>query len=228
MRNQYIGRSTVKNTNEPLTGYKCTMLTLVRDQSGNESIFLAPIQAPNKSMRIGFNDVSHCKMFRWHRGKPGSFCDCGFYAYTEVINAIKHTFRNNLAIVKTVASGKVLLYDKGVRSGYQRVTDVFIQRCDRPTCMAYSDRIALFDDGSNEFEIAGVCPLHAHGMNCRTFSWLQETINSGFTRGEPEVKVRSIKKSSIPWDGQDSSKVSQAVRKEKKSTLIWERKITQV
>lgn len=208
--NQHLGRGTASQKSaEPIVGYKCTTLRLVRAGNG-ERIILFPTYSPHK-INVDLHAVSKCKMFKWHTGKPGRFCDCGFYAYKEVINAIKHTFRNNMVIVKTVMSGKVLFYDKGLRAGIQRVTDMFIQLCDRPTCTLYADRVALFVSDDQDLEVGGICAYHAKGLDCRTFSWLEEKVNASLTKGEPDIKVRSIKKHLVLWDGSPEVKTTSCI-----------------
>lgn len=200
--NQYIGNSRFKKINEPVVGYKRSRIRLVQDDAYMDKIFLSPIQAPQKDVRIPLNAVSDCPFTAAHTGNPTIFCDCGFYSYTNLDDAMKHLPQGSYPMLKTVSSGKIVLYGKGVRAAKQRVAEVIIPtECSGTSCPLPADRLWLYSVSSKNFHISGVCKHHGDEETSKTFTWLQDRINDSFTNGEPEVKVRSINESVIPWDG---------------------------
>lgn len=225
-RNSYIGKSNLKRTMKPVIGYKKSRLIIEMD----DVIAIDSIQGPEGFKRVALNDVSKCPSSERHIGKPSRFCTCGFYSYSEMEDALSHLRGSHCEpILKVVASGKMLMYEKGLRAAHQRVEEVIFHTCATPYCFKPADRIVI----SRKFnvygsEITGVCSEHGlngrggyHG-NCETFSWLEERLAESLFKGEPPIKVRQLNSSVKPWDGTDEEQLLVTVStKSKNYTGNW-------
>lgn len=198
--NHYIGTARFKSIKEPIIGYKCSEVRLYQDANGKERIRLSPIQGPLKKVTVELNATSECPHYKSHNGKPRMFCTCGFHAYHDLSDARMHATRHSM-IFQTVSSGKIIMYDKGVRAAQQRVSEVLIQNCVQSCCSMSPDRVAVIKDQKGWSNIVSVCQFHGKYFDCKTFTWLEEKINSSFTKGEPDVAVNTINKTVPPWDG---------------------------
>lgn len=197
-KNKYIGNANLKRTTKPVVGYKRVSLMLGH---GSTSPFIAPIHGPSEVKSVSFNAESECPVLQnLHAGKPNRFCTCGFYSYTDMDDAIKHNENCVSPLLKTVSSGKMVMYAKGVRAGHQRVEEVIFQMCYYGSCTDRADRIVLKNFSTDGLDILGICGDH-YQHNTRTFAWLEEKINDTFKNGEPGVKVRQLDESVLPWDG---------------------------
>lgn len=202
MQNVYIGTSKFKKHTEPVVGYKRAQLRVVSNYAGGAfRAYLAPIQGPLKTAKIEFNAASECPSYKSHKGKPSVFCDCGFYSYRELDDALSHCPSHSYLLFKTVASGKILMYAKGVRAGNQRVEEVIVPGCCHANCPMSADRIFIPSLNMTKANIVGMCKFHGKDKPAKTFSWLEDIINSGLKNGEPPISVRSINPDIIPWDG---------------------------
>lgn len=199
--NKYIGKSNFWRTTTPMTGYKKTLLTV---NSGK--IYLQSIQGPDGHREnLPLTATSACPFHpKAHFGKPSRNCACGFYSYTSIADAMEHLASNtSYFIIRTVASGKIVLYEKGVRSGVQRVEEVHVGTCETYQCTNPADRVKVEDHPLNGRKfVYPVC--YAHGLlnaNCKTFTWLENHMNKGFENGEPDIKVYPQSALTKPWDG---------------------------
>lgn len=205
-RNRYIGKSDFHKNTEPVVGYKRASLMMEHGTSPLAKVFIKPLHGPEELEKVGFNDESQCPLFlKKHMGKPNRICGCGFYAYSDMQDAVDHNENLVSPILKTVASGKMLMYAKGVRSGHQRVEEVIFRHCFDGACMRYADRVALRNFSTLGFDILGCCKEHGRDRNTRPFSWVEWKINATLTNNEPRVKVRSLDDSLVPWNGATNS-----------------------
>lgn len=200
--NIYIGRTNLNKATEPVIGYKRASLMLEHGGADIAEVFIAPLHSPDELDRVSFNDNSSCPIFsRFHAGKPHMLCTCGFYSYSKMQDAIDHNENQISPLLKTVSSGKMVMYAKGVRAGHQRVEEVIFQACYSGLCDDVADRVVVKNFSTYGLEIMGCCGNHEKTQNTRSFSWLEAKINHTLKRGEPKVKVRQLDDSVEPWNG---------------------------
>lgn len=200
--NEYMGFSNWKKTVDPITGYKKSFIGIKKDASGKELVVLKPIQGHMKKTTL-LNDTNGCPSYQSHTGKPSRFCTCGFHAYTTMENALTHGNGIKIPIIKTVSSGKIIMYSRGVRAAKQRVAEVFMEQCFTENCLVQSDRLILLKEGNT---ILQMCKLHASGHrkeNIKTFLWLEEKMNASLFDGEPHISVKPLDETIVPWDGSE-------------------------
>lgn len=214
-RNSYIGKSNLKRTMKPVIGYKKSRLILEMD----DLITIDSIQGPEGFKRVALNDVSKCPNSERHIGKPSRFCTCGFYSYSEMEDALSHLRGSHCEpILKVVASGKMLMYEKGLRAANQRVEEVIFHTCDTHYCYKPADRVLISRKfGAYGSELSGVCREHGEYRICETFSWLEERLAESLFKGEPPIKVRQLNSSVKPWDGTDEEQLLVTVAPKKKN-----------
>ena len=197
--NQYMGGTNWKKTTEPVIGFKKSYIRMGFTPDGKENVLLRPIQG-HVNRPTMLNDVSQCPSGSSHQGKPSRFCTCGFHAYTDINDALNHT-KIKAPIIKTVMSGKMIMYARGVRAANQRVSEVFVTECFQDICINQADRLITSSEGSFLIE---VCSRHADKYlksSARSFKWLEDTMNASLYNGEPNIKVKPLNPSTIPWDG---------------------------
>lgn len=199
--NSYIGNSKLSRSVKPITGYKKTRLAINSDNK----ISLQSIQGPD-GLRDGvpLNSKSRCPNHpRFHAGKPSRMCTCGFYCYLDINDALDHFLSSDgYFTMRTVASGKIIMYEKGVRSGAQRVEEIIIDECRNAMCINPADRLAITQDRINgKSYIAPYCADHSRYFDAKTFDWLAETMTASFENGEPPITVRHLDSKVKPWDG---------------------------
>lgn len=199
--NSYIGKQKIKRSSQPISGFKKTYLTINHD----EKVSLHSVQGPSGLREdLPLNAKSKCPTFpRFHAGKPSPFCTCGFYSYTTLDEAIQHLGNNDSRLLmRTVASGKMLMYEKGMRTGVQRVEEIIIDKCFNSLCPRPADRIAVIHKLRNDRDfITPFCSNHGEYYDLKTFSWLADKMSASFENGEPPVIVRSLHSYVKPWDG---------------------------
>ena len=207
-KNKYIGNAKLKRMTTPVVGYKRANLMLGDGGMDLASPFITPIHIPDEFKAVSFSADSECPIFaNLHAGKPHALCACGFYSYTDIDDAIKHNENFVSPLLKTVSSGKMVMYAKGVRAGHQRVEEVSFQMCYYASCINPADRIVLKKFSIDGLDILGICGDH-YQPNTRTFTWLEEKINNTFRNGEPGVKVRQLDESVVPWYGKTPERAS--------------------
>lgn len=203
--NWYIGSSKFRNPKEPITSFKRSLLTLHERGAGISEIGIYSVQGPEGLKSLPFNASSKCPDKSEHEGEPTKYCQCGFYSYTDLSKAYAHLAKHEspgTVILKTVASGKMIMYTDGVRAGRQRVVEVMVDKCYDSDCGQYADRMCITD--KDRRLLAGVCAKHAGRRYGKLYSFaaVESKINNTLTNGEPEITVSSFNSKVKPWNGE--------------------------
>lgn len=183
-------------TSEPKTLYKKALLGW--DASSHE-ITIHPLVFPQK---ISFNAQAECRNSLHYSNiftkfeVPSKVCSCGFYAYLKEEDARDHIQAGAESfILKVIASGKLLEYNKGYRYGHQRVEEVLVYSCfccDKP-----ADRVIL-----EESRIRPTCKRHAkivRPIHRASFTEMGELASRSLPAHAPRIKFRSANEGLTPW-----------------------------
>lgn len=198
--NGYIGKARLGRIMQAVTGYKKGQLII--GYSGE--VYINALQGPIGYKQVDLNAGSKCpNRPKFHAERPSRFCTCGFYSYDNIQSALSHLKSTDSSpILQTVCSGKMLMYEKGRRSGRQRVEAVIFHACSNSHCHRPADRVYVKYNFSLSAEmIIGYCASHGEHFDCNTFKWLEDKMESSLTNGEPRITVRQLNENTIPWDG---------------------------
>lgn len=203
--NWYIGSTKFWQQKEPVTGFKRSFLSLQELGQGITSTALHSVQGPEGLKEVHFNTLSKCPTNDKHEGAPDKWCHCGFYSYLDMNKAYSHLRAyeaRGTVILKTVSSGKMIMYSEGVRAGRQRVTEIMVDKCYFDGCDKYADRMCVTD--KEKRLLSGVCAKHAGYRYGKlySFSTIQKKIKETLTEGEPEITVSSFHSKVKPWKGE--------------------------
>lgn len=197
--NQYIGFSNWKRTTEPSVGFKKSFLSVTKNVDGQDIIVLRPIQGHTNRDTL-LNDVSGCPHNQSHNGKPSRLCGCGFHAYHNMTDAINHTDLQT-PIFKTVSSGKIIMYTRGIRAARQRVSEVFMTSCFEQNCPMPADRVLCLQDNGTIWQLCKIHSKRYGAVGEKTFKWLEDAMNASLVNGEPKISVKPLDETTVPWDG---------------------------
>lgn len=93
----------------------------------------------------GPDENSVCLHGKCKKGQPDPDCECGFYSYPNVFEAMHHDqARHTSMILEVELLGRVIVCTRGYRAGHQRVLKVYLpiecHACHRPTVGAMYSR----------------------------------------------------------------------------------------
>lgn len=218
-RNSLLTRMLPKGPQDiaPRTLYKKSLL--MRDQNTGE-INLSPVGFPDSPLEfpkgITFNAEAECRNTTHSfnllaREVPSKACTCGFHAYSKEDDAKNHIQSGaDSFVLKVVASGKMLEYEKGYRYGHQRVEEIVVSKCfmcpvpaDRVIILGFARRPHLTAGRITEGAIAPVCSQHAYlsapPNGSISFDQVSEIASRSLPTNAPRIRCYSSSSLVQPW-----------------------------
>lgn len=187
--NVYLGarlpQGRVTTPTAPPSLYKRANLAL---DSNNGSLKLVPV-SDGYPFRVDMNADAQCGralFFSLHKA-PSKLCTCGFYAYTDINDALSHP-QGGMVVIKIVASGKLLEYGKGYRYEHQRVESIELPHC------AWCSESAIQFVVDNKVFLFPACKKHSRRYfrgkkKLLSFSRVEELANQSLPSHAPRITI---------------------------------------
>lgn len=138
---------------------------------------------------------------------PDWSCECGFYAYDDIRDAVDHSSDPSTVLLKVVISGKYVKYQFGWRYAHQRVTEVIVGRC----AWGYgcsNPATSFVKDGKYKGELKPACVDHAlmeSVKNRFTFEQTSHMLTASSSKGYKPILVRNLDETVKPATSQQLS-----------------------
>lgn len=195
VQNSYLGLGFArrKNASAKLIGYKRANLRI----SSNNNIVLQSMHgrgltALDANAKCDYTSYGFATSSL--HSAPDWGCDCGFYAYDNVQDAVEHTHDPSTVLIKVVISGKYIRYQLGWRYAHQRVTEVIVGRCSAGYGCS-NPATAFIKDGKHEAALEPVCLDHALVEPVKhrfSFEETSQMLTASSAKGYKPIIVRNM------------------------------------